>query len=149
MLMDAQRQTNSPRRRRTARSRSIIPRIRRADRFRVPPPHRQRPNLFRGRRSCDASASVTCGIGFADLSGFTALTQLLTPAELSDLLIEFSGSVTDVVHADGGRVVKFIGDEVMWVTSTPEQLAKVAIDLVEHPRAREAGLQVRAGLGYG
>jgi adenylate cyclase len=97
----------------------------------------------------DSSASVTCGVGFADLSGFTTLTQLLTPAELSDLLIEFSGSVSDVVHADGGRVVKFIGDEVMWVTPTPERLAKVAIDLVEHPGAREAGLQVRAGLGYG
>jgi adenylate cyclase len=97
----------------------------------------------------DASASVTCGIGFADLTGFTALTQVLTPTELSDLLVEFGGSVSDLVHADGGRVVKFIGDEVMWVTSTPELLAKVAMDLVEHPRAREAGLQVRAGLGYG
>jgi len=97
----------------------------------------------------DSSASVVCGIGFADLSGFTALTQLLTPTELSDLLSEFSGAVSDVVHADGGRVVKFIGDEVMWVTSTPERLVKVAVDLVEHPRAREAGLGVRAGLGYG
>ena len=97
----------------------------------------------------DASASVTCGIGFADLTGFTGLTQVLTPTELFDLLIEFGGSVSDVVHADGGRVVKFIGDEVMWVTSTPELLAKVAIDLVEHPQARQAGLQVRAGLGYG
>jgi class 3 adenylate cyclase len=92
---------------------------------------------------------VVCGIGFADLSGFTALTQLLTPIELSDLLNEFSSVVSDVVHADGGRVVKFIGDEVMWVTSTPERLVKVAVDLVEHPRAREAGLGVRAGLGYG
>jgi adenylate cyclase len=90
-----------------------------------------------------------CGVGFADLSGFTALTQLLTPTQLSDLLNEFNGAVSDVVHADGGRVVKFIGDEVMWVTSTPERLVKVAVDLVEHPRARETGLQVRAGLGYG
>ena len=91
-----------------------------------------------------------CGVGFADLTGFTALTQRLTPAELSSLLDEFSTRrSTDVVHADGGRVVKFIGDEVMWVSSTPEQLAKVAVDLVEHPRTREAGLQVRAGLGYG
>jgi class 3 adenylate cyclase len=97
----------------------------------------------------DTSASVTCGVGFADLSGFTALTQRLTPAELSGLLDEFNNTVADVVHTDGGRVVKFIGDEVMWVTSTPERLMKVAIDLVEHPRAREAGLQVRAGLGYG
>jgi adenylate cyclase len=97
----------------------------------------------------DASPSVVCGIGFADLTGFTALTQRLTTNELSDLLIEFGGAVADLVHADGGRVVKFIGDEVMWVTSTPQLLAKVAVDLVEHSRAREAGLLVRAGLGYG
>ena len=95
------------------------------------------------------SASVVCGVGFADLSGFTALTQALTPAQLSDLLNEFAGTVTDVVHADGGRVVKFIGDEVMWVSASPEQLAKAAVDLVDHPRAREEGLQVRAGLAYG
>lgn len=97
----------------------------------------------------DSSASVVCGIGFADLSGFTALTQVLSPTELSDLLTEFGGAVSDVVHADGGRVVKFIGDEVMWVAATPERLVKVAVDLVEHPGAREAGLKVRAGLGYG
>ncbi len=97
----------------------------------------------------DATASVVCGIGFADLTGFTALTQQLTATELSGLLVEFASAVNDVVLADGGRVVKFIGDEVMWVSSTPEQLAKVALDLVEHPGAREANLQVRAGLGYG
>lgn len=97
----------------------------------------------------DTSASVVCGIGFADLSGFTALTQLLTPTELSTLLNEFNATVSDVVHSDGGRVVKFIGDEVMWVSSTPEALAQAAVDLVDHPKAREAGLRVRAGLGYG
>jgi adenylate cyclase len=97
----------------------------------------------------DASANVVCGVGFADLTGFTALTQRLTPDELSDLLLEFGGVVSDLVHADGGRVVKFIGDEVMWVSSTPEVLVKVAMDLVELPQAREADLLVRAGLGYG
>ena len=65
------------------------------------------------------------------------------------LLNEFSATVTDVVHADGGRVVKFIGDEVMWVNTTPDLLVKAAVDLVDHPAAQEAGLQVRAGLGYG
>ncbi|OBI30114.1 adenylate/guanylate cyclase domain-containing protein [Mycobacterium sp. E2238] len=97
----------------------------------------------------DTSASVVCGIGFADLSGFTVLTRALTPAQLSDLLNEFAGTVADVVHRDGGRVVKFIGDEVMWVSASPERLARAAVDLVEHPRAREEGLQVRAGLAYG
>jgi class 3 adenylate cyclase len=97
----------------------------------------------------DTSDTVVCGIGFADLSGFTALTQQLTPAELSSLLDEFNTTVSKVVHSDGGRVVKFIGDEVMWVSSTPELLAKAAVDLVDHPKAREAQMQVRAGLGYG
>jgi class 3 adenylate cyclase len=95
------------------------------------------------------SESLICGVGFADLSGFTALTQTLTPAELSTMLSEFGATVSDVVHADGGRVVKFLGDAVMWVSSNPERLAKAALDLVDHPRAREVGLQVRAGLGYG
>jgi class 3 adenylate cyclase len=95
------------------------------------------------------SAGLVCGVGFADLSGFTALTQALTPAELSAMLTEFGATVSDVVHADGGRVVKFLGDAVMWVSSDPERLAKAALDLVDHPRAREEGLQVRAGLGYG
>jgi class 3 adenylate cyclase len=95
------------------------------------------------------SASLECGVGFADLSGFTALTQMLTPAELSTMLTEFGNTASDVVHADGGRLVKFLGDAVMWVSSNPERLARAALDLVDHPRAREAGLQVRAGLGYG
>lgn len=99
--------------------------------------------------SRDTSASVVCGVGFADLSGFTALTQALTPAELSHLLNEFAGTVSDVVHADGGRVVKFIGDEVMWVSSAPERLLAAAVHHVEHPKAREEGLQVRAGLAFG
>jgi class 3 adenylate cyclase len=95
------------------------------------------------------SVSVLCGVGFADLSGFTALTQTLTPAELSEMLTEFGATVSDVVHADGGRVVKFLGDAVMWVSPRPDRLAIAALDLVHHPRAQEADLQVRAGLGYG
>jgi class 3 adenylate cyclase len=95
------------------------------------------------------STSMVCGVGFTDLSGFTALTQRLTPAELSMLLNGFAATVTDVIHADRGRAVKLVGDGVMWVSATADLLAKTAVDLVDHPKAREAGLQVRAGLGYG
>ena len=107
-----------------------------------------RPNLF-SNVVRNPSASVECGVGFADLSGFTALTHVLSPAELSSLLNGFSAAVTDVVRADGGRLVKFIGDAVMWVSPTPERLVQTAADLVEDPRTHEAGLQVRAGLSYG
>jgi class 3 adenylate cyclase len=97
----------------------------------------------------DGSSSVVCGIGFADLSDFTSLTQTLTTDELTALLNEFSGAGADVVHAAGGRVVKFIGDAIMWVGSEPEQVLQVAVDLVGHPRARQAKLQVRAGVDFG
>jgi len=105
-------------------------------------------NHFEGVMT-DGWAGVTLGVGFADLSGFTALTQTLTTEQLSEVLIEFSSVVTDVVHADGGRVIKFIGDAVMWVSPTPERLVRAAVDLVAHPAARDAGLRVRAGLDYG
>ncbi len=107
-----------------------------------------RPNLFTNIVS-NPSASVVCGVGFADLSGFTALTHVMSPHELSTLLNGFSATVTDVVRAYDSRLVKFIGDAAMWVSSTPESLVQTAVDLVEDPRTQEAGLQVRAGLSYG
>ena len=97
----------------------------------------------------DGSTTIECGVGFADLSDFTALTQMLTTVELTDLLNEFSSAASDVVHAAGGRVVKFIGDAVMWVATTPHLLARAAVDLVEHPKARQAHVRVRAGLDFG
>ncbi|MFL0240730.1 adenylate/guanylate cyclase domain-containing protein [Mycobacterium sp. SMC-17] len=113
-----------------------------------------RHHLFAARTYFDAVArreplTVDCGVGFADLSNFTQLTQRLTPADLTSLLNEFNAITNDVVHADGGRVVKFIGDAVMWVSATPESLARVAMDLVHHPRPKMAHISVRAGLSFG
>jgi class 3 adenylate cyclase len=97
----------------------------------------------------DISATVVCGVGFADLSGFTSLTQRLTLGELSELLSAFGSTASDVVHENGGRVVKLLGDAVMWVNADPRMLAEVAAHLVRHPLAEKAGIEVRAGLGYG
>ena len=68
---------------------------------------------------------------------------------LTSLLNGFSAAVTDVLRTDGGRLVKFIGDAVMWVSPTPELLVQTAADIVGDPRTHEAGLRVRAGLSYG
>ncbi len=61
----------------------------------------------------DTSASVTCGIGFAEVQLHCA-DPGAHPAQLQDLLNDFDAAVTDVVHADGGWLVKLIGDAVMW-----------------------------------
>lgn len=97
----------------------------------------------------DTSSTVMVGVGFADLSGFTALTERLTLGELSGVLTTFGSTASDVVHEQGGRVVKLLGDAVMWVNVDANHLAEVALRLVEHPAAAHAGIQVRAGLAYG
>jgi class 3 adenylate cyclase len=97
----------------------------------------------------DDATSVRCGVGFADLSGFTGLTQRLSLPELSGLLTAFGSTASDVVHEHGGRVVKLLGDAVMWVNADPARLAEVAAHLVAHPLARKAGIEVRAGIAFG
>ncbi len=93
--------------------------------------------------------TVRSGVGFADLSGFTALTERASLPELAALLSAFDATASEVVHARGGRVVKFLGDAVMFVATDPDALAGVALDLVHHPRARSAGLQLRAAIAAG
>lgn len=93
--------------------------------------------------------TVACGVGFADLSGFTSLTQTLTTADLFSLVSDFTATVADIVHAGGGRVVKFIGDAVMWVSSSPRVSVQIAADLANHETFNEEVTQVRAGLAFG
>ncbi|MDP9182495.1 MAG: adenylate/guanylate cyclase domain-containing protein [Actinomycetota bacterium] len=94
-------------------------------------------------------AAFRCGVGFADLSGFTHLSHHLGLAELAQVLTVFEEQATETVQAHGGRIVKFLGDAVMWVSAEPDSLARVAHNLVNHPRAAMEGIDVRAGIAYG
>src|SRR5436305_1826181 len=93
--------------------------------------------------------SVRCGIGFADLTGFTPLSQSMPMRELSWLLSAFEETATDTVHDGGGRVVKFLGDAVMFVAPSASTTAEIACALVNHPEAANVGLEVRAGIAFG
>jgi class 3 adenylate cyclase len=93
--------------------------------------------------------AVRCGVGFADLSNFTQMSQEMPLPELSKLLAAFEETASDTVNDAGGRVVKFLGDAVMFVAPTASVLARIACELVGHERAREACLDVRAGMAYG
>ncbi len=95
------------------------------------------------------NVTFSIGVGFADLSGFTRLSQQLTLTELSMVLSTFERTATETVHRGGGRVVKFLGDAVMWVAAQPQDLAGIAADLTRHPLAADAGIEVRAGLCFG
>jgi adenylate cyclase len=53
-------------------------------------------------------------VGFADLVGYTSLTQQLTGGELEALIVRFEAVTRDAIAAAGGRVVKSLGDAVLF-----------------------------------
>jgi adenylate cyclase len=88
-------------------------------------------------------------VGFADLVGFTALSQQMNDVELSGVVGEFEELAYDVVTAGGGRVVKTIGDEVMFSVTTPKAAAEIALALSEGTRASDELSDVRVGMAFG
>jgi adenylate cyclase len=72
--------------------------------------------------------AVTVAVGFADLVGYTALSQDLTESEIAALVERFEAVASDRVVAAGGRVVKMIGDAVMF-SAGPQAAAEIALDL--------------------
>ncbi len=96
-----------------------------------------------------AEGTQQLAVGFADLVGSTGLARQLSIKELGAALAEFDECASDIVVAAGGRVVKLIGDEVMFVASDPRASCEIALGLAaffsDHPRLPP----VRSGLSFG
>jgi adenylate cyclase len=88
-------------------------------------------------------------VGFADLVGFTSLAQQVTDEELALVVDQFERLAYDVVVAGGGRVLKMIGDEVMFLVEDPVAAAEVALGLAEASRDAAELSDVRVGLALG
>lgn len=70
-----------------------------------------------------AAPDVALAVGFADLAGYTKLSAGLDAAQLSELVGRWEAVAYDTIAANGARVVKTIGDEVMYVGLTNEAVA--------------------------
>ncbi|MGV9304815.1 MULTISPECIES: adenylate/guanylate cyclase domain-containing protein [unclassified Nonomuraea] len=85
---------------------------------------------------------VSMAVGFADLVSFTRRSRELSERELAELVEGFESRAADVVAAHGARLVKTLGDEVLFTAPTPAQAAEIALDLVETG-------ELRIGMAYG
>jgi adenylate cyclase len=88
-------------------------------------------------------------VGFADLSGFSRLTKRVSSADLAETIEAFEAVAFDVVSAHEGRVVKLIGDEVMFVTPDLDEAIAIAVDLLERLDAVDIVPPVHCGLAHG
>jgi adenylate cyclase len=94
--------------------------------------------------------STTLAVGFVDIVGFTGRSRQLTEAELVAWVEQFEDHLTRSVVEVGGRVIKTIGDEVLFVTDTPAGAAEIALVATERGADPEDEFpQVRAGIAYG
>jgi adenylate cyclase len=107
----------------------------------------RRAMLLRSRGE-SATLPELC-IGFADMVGFTMLSQQLSEDELAALISRFEDVAHDVVTSLGGRVVKMIGDEVMFVAESPTAAGHIALGLAETYADDELLSDVRVALAVG
>ena len=83
-------------------------------------------------------------VGFADLVGSTEAVRSGSVRALATMVRQFEEFVWDLVTAAGGRVVKLIGDEAMFVIEDPVRACTVALDLID-----AAPQPIRVGLAHG
>jgi adenylate cyclase len=99
------------------------------------------------RRGVSRPEMARLAIGFVDLVGSTELQSELDPEALGRQVSRFEARAFDVTAAGGGRLVKFIGDEIMVAAADPVDGCRIVADLVD--AFTEDGTQPRAGLVYG
>lgn len=111
--------------------------------------HHLRQAALRQRRtqSVHYREVVEMSVGFVDLVGFTALSQTLDPHELVDLVKRFESQAHELAHDLASRVVKLVGDEVMFVAEHPADAAAFALGMMRTYSARN--VVPRGGLASG
>jgi len=114
-----------------------------------------RRHLFASISQIVAGASGQMGraesttVGFADLVGYTAITLKLSDHEIVDIVDRFEKIAYQEIPERGGRVIKTLGDEVMFSNSNPHAAAATALALAAACSADPVLPDVRVGLAAG
>jgi len=87
-------------------------------------------------------------VGFADIVGFTRLSRQIDETALRSLLERFETVCTENVARRRGRIVKTLGDEILFVCDRVEDAADIAFRLQEQvPDGDQITLRVGMALG--
>jgi adenylate cyclase len=101
------------------------------------------------RTEATSKVTVYVAVGFVDLVGFTPLSHRLPVRELHSIVDDFEGSAYDIVTSNRGRVVKLIGDEVMFVALEPGDACEIGLALVDRFGEADSNVTPRGGLAVG
>ncbi len=100
-------------------------------------------------RTRDGDDSHPLAIGFADMVGYTHLTRRIDIDELASLLDRFEAVSARVIAEHHGRIIKTVGDEVMFSADDADTAAVIAVALQDAVADIEELPRIRVGLAYG
>jgi adenylate cyclase len=94
-----------------------------------------------------AVTTIKVAVGFVDIVGYTQFSGSLEPDDLANFIRDFEATAIGLVTEHGGRLVKLIGDAIMFVAVDPVQAVAIAEAILEAFDGTAA--QPRGGLAYG
>jgi class 3 adenylate cyclase/YHS domain-containing protein len=95
------------------------------------------------------TASNVATFLFADIAGFTALTEAHGDEEAASLVAEFCAAVNAELPAFGGTHVKSIGDALMLRVPEPANAVRLGLHIVHDLLPGHGAPAVRVGLHHG
>ena len=105
---------------------------------------------MRGMGADDSDLQTTqMTVGFADIVGFTELSNELTQSRIGDLVELFESRCSDVVAGQHGRVIKTLGDAVLFVNDDPIRAYDTAEGIIAVVGRDSRMPDVRVGLASG
>lgn len=104
---------------------------------------RSAAQVLAGRLRREPGETIRAALLYADLRGFTELSEAAAPQEVVAALDAWFDRIAGAVHAFGGEVLKFIGDGVLAIFPIGERDAPTACDA-----ALRAVAAARAGMDH-
>ncbi len=92
---------------------------------------------------------VVMGVGFADIVDYTRQSRRATRTEIAQMIDNFEARSLEILTTHGGRIIKTIGDEILFVADEPEAIARIGLELSEERLRDENFPELRVGMAWG
>jgi adenylate cyclase len=97
----------------------------------------------------DAPLPLARAVGFADLVSYTSLSRRMNEKTLAQLVQRFENKCAEIISVGGGRLVKTVGDEVLYIAETPAAGAEISLALARAFTEDEILPEARVAMVWG
>ncbi|GAB4099135.1 adenylate/guanylate cyclase domain-containing protein [Sinomonas halotolerans] len=97
----------------------------------------------------DSPLPLARAVGFADLVSYTSLSRRMNEKTLAQMVQRFENRCAEIISVGGGRLVKTIGDEVLYIAETPTAGALISLAMAREFAEDEILPECRVAMVWG